>query len=267
MISFCKYEALGNDFILVDFCAETDYSYLSKILCDRHTGIGADGLIAVAEANKNPQMHFYNADGSRAAMCGNGIRCVAAYCVFKGKKEKKFDIKTDDGAKEITLKSKNPFLCRFCVGEAVTEGTDIGLKNQSILWETHLTLKNSNVRIWFVKLGVPHTVLINDKSSEQYAEEICNHPYFADRTNVDFVTVKDKNSIEVKTYERGVGWTKACGTGGGASAAVCNMLGLTEKKINVIFEQGELLAEISDKRVYLTGGANLVFEGSLRREK
>ncbi len=266
MISFCKYEALGNDFVLVDYKDSTDYCALSKKLCDRHNGIGADGLIAVANALKNPQMYYYNADGSRAAMCANGIRCVAAYCVYKSKKEKRFVILTDDGEKEITIKNENPFLCTLFLGKAVTDGLNIGLNENTTFWGQQLDLKDARVRIWFVKTGVPHAVIINENFLTAYADEIHKHPLFADKTNVDFVTVKDKNNITVKTYERGAGWTKACGTGAAASAAVCQKLGLIEKTVNVFFEQGSLLAQIIGEKVFLTGGANFVFEGNFKEE-
>ncbi len=266
MISFCKYEALGNDFVLVDYLEGIDYCALSKKLCNRHTGIGADGLIAVEDAVISPKMHYFNADGSCAVLCGNGIRCLAAYCGLKGKKEKQFMVLAEDGAKEVIVKDENPFLCTFFAGDVVTYGLNIGLKGEISFWGQQLALKNIKACIWFVKLGVPHAVLINDNGLTDYAEEICSHPLFKEKTNVDFVTLRDKKNIALKTYERGVGWTKACGTGAAASAAVCYKLGYTEKTMDVCFEQGNLLAEIIGEKVFLTGGANFVFEGRFKEE-
>ena len=244
-MKFVKYEGLGNDFIILEEKISKDEIVR---LCNRNFGIGADGLIVFTMKNNIPYMDFYNADGSLASMCGNGIRCYADYLYRKG-----IDfsiIETLAGVKKVERIGKE---YRVYMGKARVDFENLEYKD---------LILNS------VYTGTEHCVVINSGKDLEYLKQngleiISNKDIFPIGTNLNLINILDKNNINMITYERGVGITLACGTGACASAYMANLKGLTDKKIKVKLLGGELFIEIEKEGIYMTGPANRVFEGEI----
>ena len=210
-----KYHALGNDFLVVersDFCDGKNFGELAKRLCSRKKCLGADGLIVVDK--KTCQVDFFNADGSFAECCGNGLRCIVAYLKnFSDSDE--FELKTADGVKKATVLTAQPFVCKVCLGkvEFFARGKRVDSPTA-----TKLTVGGRSIDLFETRLGVPHAVIFGNEWATKYAKDLCEHKLFNSGTNVDFVTPCN-SGFAVHTFERGVGWTDACGTGAGAVGA------------------------------------------------
>lgn len=253
-----KFESLQNVFLLTDYFCATNYSSLARRLCSPKSGLGADGLIAVKNAKDLPEMFFFNADGSRAVICGNGLRCVACLSMSRGQKSRRFFIKTEDGAKEVFVKSKNPFVAKVLLGRIEFFAGQVKTE-QPIL--SKIQVEGKNVFLFKTKLGVSHAVLIDQNELLDFAPKISAHEMFAEGTNVDFVTVKSPSEIYVKTFERGVGWTLSCGTGGGASVAVCFASKRCLERVKVEYDGGTATVSVEENGVFATAQANKIFCG------
>lgn len=256
-----KMHGCGNDFCILDYDEKTDYEKLAVRLCHRKTGIGSDGMIIV---KRNPlEMIFYNADGSKAPMCGNGIRCFSRYCLEHGYiKRNKFEVLTGAGKMTVEIVTEYPFMCRVNMGSPIFKNSMIYVSDDLDSFGRVLRIEDMNIPIYSFFMGTVHTVVfVPDFESEllSHAEEICNHRLFTKKTNVNFVQVIDKNTLRVKTFERGVGWTLACGTGCCASAVAAQRLGLSGKGVRVMLELGFLDIELKKNEVYMTGPAVKVF--------
>ncbi|MFH1392176.1 MAG: diaminopimelate epimerase [bacterium] len=241
-MKFQKWHGLGNDFVLVgDLEGKIkNPSFLSKKLCDRHFGIGADGLILILPGTKGDcQMRIFNPDGSEAEMCGNAIRCLAKYM-----NKKSIRVETLAGIIETKLKNN---LVEVNMGEPKHLG-NFG-------------------QITAISLGNPHAVLFVrnfDFNWQKKGQEIENNiKLFPKKTNVEFVKVIDKNNLEVKVWERGAGATLACGTGACAVAFASFLKKKTQNKVNVHLPGGKLKIEIKDN-IYMTGSAKKIFEGEVK---
>lgn len=243
-MKFEKYQGLGNDFIILD--EDIDEKRV-KELCDRHFGIGADGLIIYTYKDGLPYMKFFNADGSRAKMCGNGIRCYAAY--LYSKKIPYTKIYTLAGIKEI---EKIDDKYKVYMGKAKIDFLEYSYKD--------LKLNSINT-------GTEHCVIIADKSLKELeiiAKDLSNRKdLFPKGTNVNMINIKDRKNIQMYTYERGVGITLACGTGACASAYLANLKKLVEPKVRVQLLGGVLEITISKDDIYMLGDAKKVFEGEI----
>lgn len=243
-MKFTKYQGLGNDFIILD----VDISEKEvKKLCDRHFGIGADGVIINSMKNNLPYMKFFNADGSRAKMCGNGIRCFADYLCNKGIDFS--NIYTLAGVKTI---------------EKIGDKYKVFMGKAS---EKFLNKQFLNETLHSVYTGTEHCVVLEDRNIE-YVKKIGpiienEKTLFPTGTNVNFVKIEDKNNIKVYTYERGVGITLACGTGACASTYIANKLGLVNDDVTVKLLGGNLQIQLTDKGIYMIGEAKKVFEGEI----
>lgn len=243
-MKFTKYQGLGNDFIIID--EDISVEKIKK-LCDRHFGIGADGLIINSFYKGLPYMKFFNADGSVAKMCGNGIRCYADYL---NKKNIDFSkIYTLAGIKEVT---KVELGYKVFMGSAVEEFLD---------------KEYSQFELNSIYTGTSHCVIITDENIDtltKVAPLIQKDKYlFSDSTNVNFVKVINDENIRVYTYERGVGITLACGTGAVASAYLTNKKNYTKSKVKVDLLGGSLYILIEEKGIYMIGEAKKVFEGEI----
>lgn len=239
---FEKYHGLGNDFLITEDLSIIDNSDLIKSICDRYTGIGADGLIVV---KKDPlEMVFYNQDGSRGEMCGNGIRCFSYYCYNHNLIEKnEFECYTLDGVKHLEIKSINPFVVKVKMGKMIDKVEEVDIE-----------FNNKKYRVYSLNFGVPHVVLYtNELVTEQLGNYLSNHEYFPNKTNVNFVTVNDNKNITITTYERGVGFTKACGTGSCSSVIVSRILNLVSDEVEVHQSLGSLLITIENEEIYMEG--------------
>ncbi len=240
-MKFEKYHGLGNDFLITEDLSIINNHELIRKVCNRYTGIGADGLIVV---KKDPlEMVFYNQDGSRGEMCGNGIRCFSYYCYnHKLIDTLNFDCLTLDGIKQLEIKSITPFIVKVKMGKMIDK-----------LDSTFIEFNEKKYLVYSLNFGVPHTVIYTDDVSEELGSYISNHKYFPNKTNVNFVKVDNLESLNLVTYERGVGFTKACGTGSCSSVIVSKMLGLINNEVYVHQALGKLLITIENGEIYMEG--------------
>lgn len=271
-MEFTKMHGAGNDFI---FLLDLDLRYfnleskIAKIVCDRHYGIGADGLVLVRKSNiADIKMVIINADGSHANMCGNATRCFAKYVYEKGIVEKDtINLETDDGIKQLTLKVKDGKVneVKVCMGRGSFDGKNIPLSGYDKLINQGILINDEIITMTSVLVGVPHTVLINSHLDVDNGKDIEHLDIFPEGTNVNFVKIIDRNNIEVKTWERGAGATLACGTGCSASVLVTYKLGLTSNNVTVNVPGGIIKIEILEDEIYMIGGSEFICEGIMNQ--
>ena len=267
-ISFSKYQATGNDFILINGI-DTEISLDTnkiKELCDRQFGIGADGLI-IAKPSDSADffMDYYNSDGSVAEMCGNGIRALSAFLEQKNKAiSSEIKIDTRAGVRQIEL---NDDLITVNMGNPSFEKADIGFDGETEMWDFPLQVNGSKLKVYGVSIGNPHCIIFTDDISKAPVNELGpkveKHPLFKNQINVEWVEIENAKNLNVKVWERGAGYTLACGTGACASLAVANRLEKVEKQAIVSLPGGELKVEFRGSSLFLTGKAELVFEGDI----
>lgn len=278
MINFWKMQGAGNDFVTIDGRFDNinndNYSDLALKLCHRKFGIGADGLLIVKNSDiADIEMVYYNADGSRAEMCGNGIRCFSKF-VYENNIVKKdtFTVSTLDGIKVIDLNidKSNDLVKNIKVnmGKPNFNAESIPVLSSSTTFiEKEITVLDKSFTVSSVLMGVPHSVIFMDKLNKdfllKYGSYLENHEVFPKNCNINFVEVVDDNTIKVQTWERGCGYTLACGTGMTASAIISNLLGKTDSKVKTISEGGEVFIEIDKTNIYMIGSAVKVFEGTI----
>lgn len=250
-MDFVKMEGLGNDFIVL--ADKTPEPAQVAVWCDRRRGIGADGVLVASSIDPGRVlMEYWNADGTRAEMCGNGLRCVARFAFDRGwTGGPLFTVVTDLGDHPVEVKDSGRV--RALLGRPQPPD------------ESVVTVAGAEVRP--MSMGNPHAVLFVDDTASApvttLGPEIELAAEFPNRTNVEFVEVKDRGRIDVRTWERGVGETLACGTGAGAAAVVANREGLTDGSLTVGLLGGDLEVEIDGDTVWMDGPANYVFEGHL----
>lgn len=267
-MKFFKMHGCGNDFVVIDYQENVDYAQLAIKLCNRKTGIGADGLIAVKQGHL--EMIFYNQDGSRASMCGNGIRCFARY-VYENKyvNSLKFDVLTLAGTMKIEIKNLNPFTCRVDMGLPIFTNQMINVSDCLNSFGRIVEVDGYNLTLYSFYMGTVHTVVFVDSLESQclsIAEKICKHKIFKKQTNVNFVHIINDKTIEMRTFERGVGWTLACGTGACASVVCANKLGLVANECRVLLELGHLDIIVNKKGILMDGPAEISFIGDFKEE-
>ena len=276
MIKFQKFQGTGNDFIIINESDLTneDYSDLAKKICDRHYGVGADGMIVVSESTKaDIRMKFYNADGSIASMCGNGIRCFSKFVYENGLiNRKSFDVETlagimkpevivdDDG--KVTFVKVN-------LGKPIFTSKEIPLSNANKYFiDEEIIVGENCLNISSLVIGTIHTVLfVNDFTGldiKYIGQAIGYNNIFPTKTNVNFCKVINGKNIEVITWEKGVGITLACGTGAAASAIVSSILRNCDKKVNVKVLGGNLVIEQKDNEIFMTGDAEFICRGEYK---
>jgi diaminopimelate epimerase len=273
-ISFTKMHGTGNDFIVIDNrdkALSTQLSNrreLSRRLCDRRFGIGADQILLLENsATADFAMKIFNADGSEVEMCGNGIRCLAKYIWDRGFSEKNtLAIETPAG---LIRPERAGEMVRVDMGEPVLEGRRIPVALDGHVTDMPLRAGDREIRITCVSMGNPHAVIVVDNVDAfdvcLYGPIIEHYPLFPNRINVEFIQVLGPESIRMRVWERGSGETLACGTGASAVGVAANILGLTEKKITVHLRGGDLQIEwAANNHVYMTGPAVDVFEGMIR---
>lgn len=274
-MKFWKLHGVGNDFIAIDGrfdkISASNYSDLAKRVCHRRFSVGADGLLVVKNSEEcDVEMVYYNSDGSRAAMCGNGLRCFCKFVYDNNIVNKKeFDVYTLDGVKKIKLNviDKKIDSIKVNMGKGSFSKQDIGLNwNKDNFIEEEIEVLDKKFKMTSMLMGVPHTVIVVDDISLEnvckYGKEIEKNKIFSQGTNVNFVKVEDENNIIVHTWERGCGYTLGCGTGMTASAIVCNHLKKVCKSVNVTSEGGKVKIDIEDF-VYMTGPAVKICEGTM----
>ncbi len=267
-------QGIGNDYVYIN-CFEEEVINPSKLaitISDRHFGIGSDGLILIMPSqNADARMRIFNADGSEAQMCGNGIRCVAKYMyASRLKKSDKMTIETLAGLKtiELTIENDNVSQVKVEMGTPGLLRNEIPMvgENTQVINEP-LQINNDTVfNITCVSMGNPHCItFVNDVDSINLnikGKAIENHELFPERINAHFVQVISANEIKIRTWERGSGETLACGTGAVASGVACVLNNLTEREIRTNLPGGVLKVEWTDDNMtYMAGPAEFVFTG------
>ncbi len=272
-LNFTKMHGLGNDFIVVDTRRRKIKNIRSivKKLSDRRFGIGFDQALILASPKKTGKkadfrMDIYNADGGRAEMCGNGIRCLARYIWSRGfSRRKRLDIETMAG---IIRTEKAGDLVRVDMGAPVLKGRLIPAMVDDMVVERPMRFGGKVFSITCVSMGNPHCVIFVDDVDrfpvEKYGPIIEGDRFFPKRTNVEFVEVLGRSRLKMRVWERGAGETLACGTGASAVAVAAHLRRLAGRKVTVELLGGKLKIEWSkiDDRVYMTGPAEEVFTGT-----
>lgn len=251
-----KYNGCGNDFAVVDFEEGTDYPALAVSLCSRPE-LDTDGLIVV---KRQPlEMLLFNRDGSQAPMCGNGIRCFAKYALDKGLAEgDHFSVQTLAGEMKVSVQGREPFSCKVNIGRPDYRNAAFDAADDASYRDRTIRIDGNEVTLTSLFMGTVHTVVfVKDAVAmleSDLGEKICHHPLFRNQTNVNFVQVLNQQELVVRTFERGVGWTLACGTGCSASFVVARDAGLVGQEVQVHLEQGTLTISGSEE-IFMSGPA------------
>ena len=279
-LNFIKMHGAGNDYIYVDGMKYQipDENAAAKKLSDRHFSIGGDGLIIIKKGTKaDYEMVMYNADGSRGAMCGNGIRCVAKYLFDEGytNNEKEFTIESMGAIKHIKVNviDGKAVSARVDMGKPILKASDIPVNfNGEKCVNQPVTFADREFNMTCVSMGNPHAVMFIDEHPTDFdlnkygsiAEQDTN--LFPDRVNAEFAKIIDRSNIEMRVYERGAGETLACGTGACATAVSAILNGYCDNKVTVHLLGGDLLIEWSGNEndsVIMTGPAEYAFTGTV----
>ena len=273
-MKFTKMQGLGNDYVYVNCFKEKieDPSALAVRISDRHFGIGSDGLITIGPSDiADFRMRIYNADGSEAEMCGNGIRCVAKYVYdHKMTDKKEITIETGAGVKtlQLTVADGKVLLVRVDMGEPILKPDliPVDASGEQVV-DAPIEVEGREWKMTCVSMGNPHAVIFVEDTEhfelEKYGPEFEHHPRFPKRTNTEFVHVISPTEASMRVWERGSGETLACGTGACATAVACILNGLTEEKVTVKLLGGDLEIEWDREKnkVFMTGPAKVVFDG------
>ena len=279
MVTFTKMHGLGNDYICINclenILAENKLPQIVRYMCNRNFGIGADGLILVQESTAaDIKMRIFNKDGSEAEMCGNGIRCFAKY-VYDNKliAKQNISIETKAGVKTVRVKVLN--------GEVYEIEADMGrpifddIKNISVQNNYRIPI-SVNIKVDdtrfignYVSMGNPHLVIfvnnVENIDIEKYGPAIENMKCFPNKINVEFVQALGRNTLKIRTWERGVGETYACGTGSCASFCIAYYKGICSSFIKAILRGGELNLNYNKQNghIIMSGIATKVYDGNI----
>ncbi len=277
-MKFTKMHGCGNDYIYFDCTREciADEKAAAIALSDRHFGIGGDGIIIIKKGKKADfEMVMYNADGSRGAMCGNGIRCVAKY-VYDNKLTDKTSISIESmsAVKYIDVKVEDDKVvsAKVDMGCPILKAVEIPvLSDSERAVNQSITVGGEEYKMTCVSMGNPHAVVFIDKSPKDFPLEKIgplfeNNKAFPDRTNTEFIRVIDRKNLEMRVWERGSGETLACGTGACASAVAAILNGYADNDVTVHLIGGDLQISWSgneEDSVFMTGPAVSVFSGNI----
>lgn len=277
-MKFAKMHGCGNDYIYVDGDKEKipgeKKPEIVRRLSDRHFGIGGDGVIFINPSHEADfEMEMYNMDGSRAEMCGNGIRCVGKYVYDKGLTDKtNISVVSCGKVKRLTLFPENGKIraVRVNMGSPILKAAEIPViaGGEEVIGE-RIEVDDQIYRMTCVSMGNPHAVIFVDETSRLPLEKIGplfeNHVRFPKKTNTEFIKVLDEENIEMRVWERGTGETLACGTGACAATVACILNGLTKEQVTVKLLGGTLQIKWDRKEnlIYMTGPAVMVFEGEI----
>lgn len=265
MVRFYKYHALGNDYLLID-PKEHDITVtadLVRLICERHIGIGADGVLwGPFLVNGNFNFRIFNSDGSEAERSGNGIRIFAKYLYDKKYVQNlNFDVYTTSGVANISILNTECNSIRVCMGQ---------FSKFCETYEIHqFFISDKIVQVHYINIGNPHCVVIIDEADTEKAKKlglkIANHQFFAQNTNVQVVQVINQNTIKIEIWERGSGYTLASGTSSVAASCIARKLGLVSSSVEVQMPGGNLLVDFDNNdNIFLTGPVTYVAEGSYK---
>ncbi len=274
-MEFSKLQGAGNDFILLDArSTEQDWGELAQAMCDRHFGVGADGLITVHDSSiADLKMRIFNPDGSEAEACGNGLRCFVKYAIEGGMVGKTdLTIETASGIRQVRARvldgevkhaEATMGVPRFRPEEIPA---DVDTDTVPIL-RYSLQMAESNLTLSLVSMGNPHAVSFTPMAVEDFplsrvGPEVENHPVFPHRTNFEIANVLSRNEVKARVWERGVGETLACGSGACAIAVVARLLDYIESQVDIMLPGGVLTVSWDGAgEVLLSGPVARVFTG------
>lgn len=275
-MKFTKMHGIGNDYVYVNCFEESvkNPAEVSKFVSDRHFGIGSDGLILISpSAIADFRMNIYNADGSQAEMCGNGIRCVAKYVYDYGLTDKtEISVETLAGIKYLRLQVENGKVASVEVnmGAPILEPKEIPVAvEESPVVNVPVEVKGKIYHMTCVSMGNPHAIIfmnnVKDLDIAAIGPYFENHTVFPKRTNIEFVEVLDRNTVNMRVWERGSDETLACGTGACATTVACILNDKTENEVTVHLLGGDLKIrwDREANQVYMTGPATVVFDGEI----
>lgn len=274
-MKFTKMQGLGNDYIYINADEEQidDYSDLAILLSKRHFAVGADGIITISKSDKADFfMQIYNADGSKGEMCGNGIRCVGKY-VYDNHLTDKTHLTVDTlaGIKVLDLNVVDGKVksVKVDMDAPLTHEGEVLTRDYDITKLTHtLNVLGNDYEVIDISMGNPHTVIFVDNITDDLVlnvgKIIESHPYYKNRTNVEFVKILDDKTIQMRVYERGSGETYACGTGASASAVAYSLKYNKNEEITVKLLGGDLKIKWdTDNHVYMDGPAKKVYDAEI----
>lgn len=270
---FAKAHGLGNDFILVaEALAPAEIGPWARRLCDRHRGIGGDGVLLHAPAPDGIRMRLINADGGEAEISGNGLRCLAALAVHHGWAPPRHVVHTAPGPRpvEVIALDASRFRIATDLGAPILGSASIPVALEpprAMVLDQPLEVAGRTVRVTATSMGNPHCAVFlpepaDDRLLAELGAPLERHPFFPRRTNVELVTVVSRSEIRVRFWERGVGPTQASGTGS-ASATVASILnGFVDRRVRVVCDGGVLDVDWPEGgHVHQTGEVELLFEG------
>lgn len=275
-MKFYKMHGIGNDYIYFD-CMNAEITNPEKLavrLSDRHFSIGGDGIILLCPSSvADVKMRMFNADGSEGKMCGNGVRCLGKLARDLGYVKGDFcRVETLSGIKTLQFfygKDKKVESVKVDMGAPELNGEKIpsAFKGEKVV-SAPLNAGGKEYKVTLVSMGNPHCVVFADPDTmniESVGRPFENHPAFPDRINTEFVKVTGDNELKMRVWERGSGETLACGTGACAAAVAAVLNGLCDKNrpITVRLSGGDLIINIADGKVFMTGGATLAFTGEV----
>ena len=285
ILHFTKMHGCGNDYVYINGFEEKvpqgEKEALAITLSDRHFGIGSDGIIFINPSDiADFEMEMYNADGSRAEMCGNGIRCVAKYVYdHKMTDKESFTIESFKKIKYIDVTAEGGLakMIRVDMGEPILNAIDIPVisENTPVISEP-ITAGPYSAKMTCVSMGNPHAVIFMDSFEgsaidietmdiEHMGPLFENHEKFPKRVNTEFVKLLDRSNVRMRVWERGTGETLACGTGCCATAVACVLNNLTENEVTIHVTGGDIVVkwDRDNNHIYMTGPAETVFEGTV----
>ena len=276
-MKFTKMQGAGNDYVYINGFTEKvpEKAEFVKRVSDRHFGVGSDGAIFINPSDiADFEMEMYNADGSRAEMCGNGIRCVGKYVYDYGLTDKT-DITVESFGKIKYLKlipgpDGKIESVTVNMGAPILKGSEIPVRvDKDKVVDEPVNVLGKEYRMTCVSMGNPHAVVFIDDTDSLDIESIGphfeNHEMFPNRVNTEFVQAVDRSRVKMRVWERGTGETLACGTGCCATAVACILNGKTDDEVTVQVLGGEIIVkwDRENNLVYMTGPAKVTFDGEM----
>ncbi|MHC4123794.1 MAG: diaminopimelate epimerase [Planctomycetota bacterium] len=275
-VDFKKYHGLGNDYLVIDpniqgFELTPE---LIRLICNRHFGAGADGILwGPFKDGVILKVRIFNPDGSEAEKSGNGLRIFSKYLFEKGYvSSKKFNIETVGGKVDVEIKDELANLIRIGMGRATFISDEIPVKGQrrEVINE-QLTIGNEDYKVTCLSIGNPHCVIpmedISDEKTKELGPLVENHDMFPNRINMQLLKVLGRQTIEIRIWERGAGYTLASGSSSCAAAIAAYKLDLVDRKVTVKMPGGDLSIDISqNEEIFMTGPVESVFEGKFHKD-
>lgn len=273
-IQFTKMHGIGNDYVYIN-CMQSVPDNLPSLaieMSDRHKGIGGDGIILILpDETADCMMRIFNADGSEAQMCGNGIRCVAKYVYDNGLvKKNPLTVNTRAGIKIINLEiddNDKVVMATVDMGAPILEAAEIPIKGTGRIIESQINVDNDTYLMTAVSMGNPHGVIFVDEVNDHHVlvngPKLERHEMWPERANIEFVRVIDRHTVEMRVWERGSGETLACGTGSCATAVAAVITGRCDWPVTIKLLGGDLVidSDPSTGHILMTGPAETVFTG------